>query len=136
MQAITIDLTGFYQDLAAWGVPAVYARLFLLKCRTAGGRVAMSSLMFNDTEHLTNSRHWLAASAAFWCRAYREAEASESQAQALGGIQALNQVAGMLGCGEVVSLIHLWWSKTTEVHQIPSLNLCWSSPCHEAEGGT
>ncbi|WP_370558908.1 hypothetical protein NMD70_15610 [Edwardsiella tarda] len=122
MKTITVDITGFNHDLITWGVPANYARLFMMKCRIGNGRAALSSLMFNDTEHMTNQRNWLAACAAFWCRAYREAETLGDQAQALGGIQSINQVAGMLGCGEIVSMIHTWWGNTVELHQLPSLN--------------
>jgi hypothetical protein len=60
------------QELAVWGVPHNYA--FFREKHRKNGRVALHPFFFNDTEHMTNPRHWLAINAAYWCCVYREAE--------------------------------------------------------------
>lgn len=122
MRVVTVELEGLYQDLDSWRVPHNYVRFFISKCQVVKGRVSLASFMFNDTEHMTNPRQWLAANAAFWCRAYRESQQYADQAQALGAIQSVNAMAGMLGHGDVVTLIHSWWGNTFELHQLPQLN--------------
>ncbi|ECS2631290.1 hypothetical protein AZF28_25495, partial [Salmonella enterica subsp. enterica] len=76
----------------------------------------------NDTEHMTNQRHWLAINAAFWCCVYREAESKEAQIEALAGIRAIFYTAGALGVGEIKALIQEWWRTTYELHLIPAPN--------------
>ncbi|MCU3617178.1 hypothetical protein N8V88_29675, partial [Enterobacter hormaechei subsp. oharae] len=105
---------------AAWGVPHNYAILFLEKSTVKNGRVALHPFFFNDTEHMTNKRHWLAVNVAYWCCVYREAESQYQQVEALASIRSMYYIAGSLGAGEVKALIQEWWRNTYELHQIPA----------------
>lgn len=60
MSIISVNAKELGQELAAWGVPHNYAILFLEKSTVKNGRVALHPFFFNDTEHMTNKRHWLA----------------------------------------------------------------------------
>ncbi|ROR99706.1 hypothetical protein [Raoultella terrigena] len=120
MNTISVDGALFMQELKAWRVPADYAFLFMQKCERKGSRVGLHPFFFNDTDHVTDPRHWLAVNAAFWCCAYREACAKEAQIEALAGIRALFYTAGALGVGEVKALIQEWWRQSFELHRIPA----------------
>lgn len=122
MTVISVDSKMLAQELAAWAVPHNYAMAFVAKSIVKGDRIGLHSFFFNDTEHLTNSRHWLAINAAFWCCAYREAESKESQIEAIAGIRAIFYTAGALGAGEIKALIQEWWRNTFELHRIPAPN--------------
>lgn len=122
MSIISVDSKKLGQELAAWRVPAAYAVAFANKSTIADGRIALYPFFFNDTEHLTDARHWLAVNAAFWCCAYREAESHEAQVEALAGIRALFYVAGTLGVGEIKALIQEWWRSSFALHQVPAPN--------------
>lgn len=105
-----------------WGVPHNYALAFAEKSTSKNGRIALHPFFFNDTEHMTNPRHWLAINAAFWCCVYREAKSKEAQIEALAGIRAIFYTAGALGVGEIKALIQEWWRITYELHLIPAPN--------------
>lgn len=122
MTVISVDSKALGQELVAWGVPHNYAMAFVAKSIVKGSRIGLHSFFFNDTEHLTNPRHWLAINAAFWCCAYREAESKESQIEAIAGIRAIFYTAGALGAGEIKALIQEWWRHTFELHRIPAPN--------------
>lgn len=120
MAVISVDSGIFNKELNAWGVPHNYTQLFLSKSVVKHGRIALHPFFFNDTEHLTIQRHWLAINAAFWCSVYREAESQYAQVEALASIRSVFYMAGALGVGEVKALIQEWWRKTYELHQIPA----------------
>lgn len=122
MTIISVDKGTFEREVSAWSVPMNYTALFLKKNTDKAGRVSLHPFFFNDTEHMTNSRHWMAINAALWISAYREAEAKESQIEALAGIRTLFFVAGALGLGEVNALIQQWWRTTYELHHLPAPN--------------
>lgn len=122
MKHISVTTAGLREDFNNWGVPADYTDAFLNKCGCSDERVTLRPFAFNDTEHLTDQRHWLAANAAFWCRAYREAETACEQAETLASVRAVFYIAGTLGQGEVTALIRQWWSITSEIHQLPAPN--------------
>ncbi|EOC1197132.1 hypothetical protein AAAW50_001288 [Cronobacter sakazakii] len=122
MTIIAVDKAGLAEEMAAWGVPMNYARAFTAKSTDESGRIGLHPFFFNDTEHLTSPRHWLAIQAAFWCRAYREAEGREAQIESLAGIRATFYTAGALGVGEIKALIQEWWRRTYVVHQVPAPN--------------
>ncbi|GEM_PF-650606 len=89
MSVISVDSKTLGQELAAWGVPHNYAMAFAGKSIVKNGRIGLHSFFFNDTEHLTNPRHWLAINAAFWCCVYREAESKEAQIEAIAGYRSM-----------------------------------------------
>ncbi|MCK7150946.1 hypothetical protein L8O47_08525 [Enterobacter roggenkampii] len=122
MTIISVDSQRLGQELAAWGVPHNYAMAFANKNTAVNGRIALHPFFFNDTEHMTNPRHWLAINVAFWCCVYREAESKGAQIEALAGIRALFYVAGALGAGEIKALIQEWWRHSFELHRIPAPN--------------
>ncbi|HIF6923368.1 TPA: hypothetical protein ACX39Q_001881 [Klebsiella pneumoniae] len=122
MSVISVDGSRLDKEMAAWGVQRNYVRAFVTKSTVQNDRVALHPFFFNDTEHLTSPRHWLAINAAFWCCAYREAENRESQIEALAGIRAIFYAAGALGAGEIKTLIQEWWRHTYELHQVPAPN--------------
>ncbi|HFD6761793.1 TPA: hypothetical protein ACF3KV_004553 [Enterobacter hormaechei] len=120
MSIISVNAKELGQELAAWGVPHNYAVLFASKCTVKNGRVSLHPFFFNDTEHMTSPRHWLALNAAYWCCVYREAESQYQQVEALASIRSMYYIAGSLGAGEVKALIQEWWRNTYELHQIPA----------------
>lgn len=77
MAIISVEGKSLGAELAVWGVPHNYAVAFAEKSTSKNGRIALHPFFFNDTEHMTNPRHWLAINAAFWCCVYREAESKE-----------------------------------------------------------
>jgi hypothetical protein len=125
MNTISVDASLFMGEVNAWGVPANYTRLFLEKCEQKNQRVGLHPFFFNDTEHMTNPRHWLALNAAFWCCVYREAESKCAQIEALAGIRSVFYTAGALGVGEIKALVQEWWRQSFEIHRIPA-------PCYSA----
>lgn len=122
MKVISVTNAGLREDLVAWRVSSEYVDAFFSKCTCDGERVTLRPFFFNDTVHLENPRHWLAANAAFWCRAYREAETAYAQAETLASIRAVFYLAGSLGQGEITAMIQLWWRQTHELHQVPAPN--------------
>lgn len=120
MSIISVDGKTLGQEMAAWGVPHNYAVLFASKSTVKNGRVALHPFFFNDTEHMTNPRHWLALNTAFWCCVYREAESKYAQVEALASIRTLFYTAGALGVGEIKALIQEWWRNTYELHEVPA----------------
>lgn len=122
MKVISVEKQGLLADMQAWGVSPNYVHKFLTKNNDTGQHVELTAFQFNDTAHLNNPQQWLSAYAAFWCRVYREAEAVADQAQALGAIQSLNVVAGMLGQSAVVIMIHRWWEMSLPLHALPAPN--------------
>lgn len=94
MSIISVEGKSLGAELAVWGVPHNYAVAFAEKSASKNGRIALHPFFFNDTEHMTNQRHWLAINAAFWCCVYREAESKEAQIEALAGIRAIFYTAG------------------------------------------
>ncbi|EAA1840748.1 hypothetical protein ACLHOE_003377 [Salmonella enterica subsp. enterica serovar Newport] len=122
MSIISVEGKSLGAELAVWGVPHNYALAFAEKSTSKNGRIALHPFFFNDTEHMTNPRHWLAINAAFWCCVYREAESKEEQIEALAGIRAIFYTAGALGVGEIKALIQEWWRTTYELHLIPAPN--------------
>ncbi|SFR13758.1 hypothetical protein SAMN04487773_3231 [Enterobacter sp. kpr-6] len=127
MTIISVSKDNLTNELEAWRVPMNYAVIFLRKNTDKGGRVLLHPFFFNDTDHMTSPRHWLAANAALWCAAYREAETRESQIEALASIRAMFYAAGALGQGEITTLIQNWWRNTFELHQVPAPN--YSAAC-------
>ena len=119
MAIISVEGKSLGAELAVWGVPHNYAVAFAETSTSKNGRIALHPFFFNDTEHMTNPRHWLAINAAFWCCVYREAESKEAQIEALAGIRAIFYTAGALGVGEINALIQEWWRTTYELHLIP-----------------
>ncbi|MGD8205026.1 hypothetical protein [Pantoea sp. FN0305] len=93
MKQISVPTTGLREDFNNWRVPADYVDAFLGKCDGRDGCVTLRPFAFNDTEHLTNQRHWLAANAAFRCRACREAETDCEQAETLASVRAVLNLA-------------------------------------------
>lgn len=87
------------------GVPHNYAILFLEKNTVKNDRVALHPFFFNDTEHMTSQRHWLAVNVAYWSCVYREAESQYQQVEALASIRSMYYIAGSLGAGEIKALI-------------------------------
>ncbi|WP_145496182.1 hypothetical protein [Yersinia massiliensis] len=122
MKEISVDRNGLLDDFGHWGVANNYAQFFLGKCRLVENRVELQPLMFNDTMHLTNPHQWLAANAAFWCRAYREAESKSDQIEALASIRTIFYISGALGLGVVTWNINNWWVKTIEIHGLVQIN--------------
>lgn len=122
MKIITVEKTGLQEDFDTWGVSAEYAEFFLSKCAISGRYVSLRPFSFNDTEHLDDQHQWLAASAAFWCRVYREAETVIEQVEAISAIRALYYVAGLLGQGAITTAITTWWNLSFELHQLPAVN--------------
>lgn len=122
MAIISVDCKSLVQELNAWGVPHNYAVLFEEKSTSKNGRIVLHPFFFNDTEHLTNKRHWLAVNTAFWCCVYREASNKELQIEALASIRAMFYTSGALGVGEIKALIQKWWRHTYELHQVPAPN--------------
>ncbi|WP_227724424.1 hypothetical protein [Yersinia proxima] len=122
MKAISVDRNGLLDDFSHWGVAHNYAQFFLGKCRSVENRVELQPLMFNDTMHLTNPHQWLAANAAFWSRAYREAESKSDQIEALASIRAIFYISSALGLGVVTWSINNWWSRTIEIHGLTQIN--------------
>ncbi|HEB0945493.1 TPA: hypothetical protein RY286_001113 [Enterobacter cloacae] len=120
MSIISVNAKELGQELAVWGVPHNYAILFLEKSTVKNGRVALHPFFFNDTEHMTNKRHWLAVNVAYWCCVYREAESQYQQVEALASIRSMYYIAGSLGAGEVKALIQEWWRNTYELHKVPA----------------
>lgn len=122
MTIICVDKVTFASELNAWRVPMNYALAFISKNTDKGGRIALHPFFFNDTEHLTNTRHRLAINAAMWCTAYREAEGKDNQIEALASLRALFYTAGSLGQGEIKALIQEWWRQTYPLHKVPAPN--------------
>ena len=122
MTIISVNKDLLAKESAAWGVPPGYLALFISKSTAQADRVLLHPFCFNDTEHMTNQRHWLAFNAALWCCAYREAETKQRQTEALAGIRAMFYVAGTLGQGEVKALLHEWWRQTFVLHHVPAPN--------------
>ncbi|QCT18502.1 hypothetical protein FEM41_02025 [Jejubacter calystegiae] len=120
MSVFSVSKSGLISDLRDWGVPDEYAAAFLGKMINRGNGVAVPPFFFNDTDHLTNNRHWVAACAAFWCRVYREATSEVDMARALGAISATYYTAGALGQGELSAMISHWWRITFDLHQLPA----------------
>lgn len=120
MSIISVSAKELGRELVAWGIPHNYAVLFLQKSTVKNDRVALHPFFFNDTDHMTSQRHWLAVNVAYWSCAYREAESKCSLVEALAGIRALYYVAGSLGAGEIKALIQEWWRNTYELHQVPA----------------
>ncbi len=65
MTIISVEGKSLGAELAAWGVPHNYALAFAEKSTSKNGRIALHPFFFNDTEHMTNPRHWLAINAAY-----------------------------------------------------------------------
>lgn len=122
MKTIAVDKAGLLADFNHWGVAHNYAQFFLGKCRSAGNRVELAPMMFNDTAHLNNPHQWLAANVAFWCRAYREAESNSDQIEALASIRAIFYLSGALGLGSVTWMINDWWHNTIAIHGLAQIN--------------
>lgn len=122
MNIITVEKKGLLADFRDWGVSNEYAEFFISKCDDQGTTVALKSFVFNDTIHLDDKIQWLLASAAFWCRAFREAESHTQQTEALSAIRAIYFSAGFLGASPVVALIRSWWSVSYELHLTASPN--------------
>lgn len=120
MTIISVDVRELGREFAAWGVPHEYAVLFVEKGSVKNNRVALHPFFFNDTDHMTSQRHWLAINAAFWVCAYREAECQYQQIEALAGIRSMYYIAGSLGAGEIKALIQEWWRETYELHKVPA----------------
>ncbi len=120
MSIISVDRKILAKELSAWRVPFEYEEAFFDKSIVANGRVSLHPFFFNDTEHLTNQRHWLALNAAYWCCAYREAESQLQQVEALASIRSMYYIAGSLGAGEIKALIQEWWRNTYELHKVPA----------------
>lgn len=85
MSIISVEGKSLGAELAVWGVPHNYALAFAEKSTSKNGRIALHPFFFNDTEHMTNPRHWLAINAAFWCCVYREAKKQRSPDRSAGG---------------------------------------------------
>ncbi len=122
MQVIAVDKKGLLSDFQTWGVDVDYADFFISKCDDNGSSVALRGFIFNDTIELDNQVQLLSACAAFWCRAYREAENKVAQVEALSAIRALYFSAGLLGASPVVAMLRTWWSNTYELHQLTAPN--------------
>lgn len=122
MTIISVDKTAFASELNTWRVPMNYVLAFISKNTEKAGRVLLHPFFFNDTEHLTNPRHWLAINAAMWCAMYREAESKEAQIEALASLRTLFYIAGGLGQGEIKALIQEWWRHTYPLHKVPAPN--------------
>lgn len=60
MSIISVEGKSLGAELAVWGVPHNYAVAFAEKSASKNGRIALHPFFFNDTEHMTNQRHWLA----------------------------------------------------------------------------
>lgn len=120
MSIISVDAKELGQELVAWGVPHNYAVLFASKSTVKNGRVALHPFFFNDTEHMTSQRHWLAVNVAYWSCFYREAESQYQRVEALASIRSMYYIAGSLGAGEIKALIQEWWRNTYELHKVPA----------------
>ena len=122
MTIISVDRNALAAEFHAWRVPQAYGQAFANKNTDKGGRISLHPFFFNDTEHMTSPRHWLAINAAFWCCAYREAQKRDEQIEALAGIRAIYFAAGALGVGEITALIQEWWRQTHQLHAVPAPN--------------
>lgn len=122
MKTIAVEKKALLADFRDWGISAEYADYFIGKCDDDGESVALRTFIFNDTIQLHDSIQWLSACAAFWCRAYREAENKVAQIEALSAIRSLYFAAGFVSASPVVALIRSWWSNTYELHQLPAPN--------------
>lgn len=122
MGIISVNSQLLAEEFATWAIPMNYAHLFVDKNVDKAGRIALHPFFFNDTEHMTNPRHWLAINAAFWCCVYREAESERNQIEALAGIRALFYTSGALGVGEVKAMIQEWWRTTYALHHVAAPN--------------
>jgi hypothetical protein len=122
MKTIAVEKKGLLADFRDWGISAEYADYFIGKCDDDGASVALRTFIFNDTIQLHDSIQWLSACAAFWCRAYREAENKVAQIEALSAIRSLYFAAGFVSASPVVALIRSWWSNTFELHQLTAPN--------------
>lgn len=122
MKVITVEKAGLLNDFTVWNVSASYADLFMKKCDVKGQRVALRPFFFNDTMHLTDPRQLLSSQAAYWIRAYREAEGHTEQVEALASVRALYYTAGALGVSPVTFAIAAWWNSAYELHGLPALN--------------
>jgi len=120
MSIISVNAKELGQEMAEWGVPHNYAILFLEKNTVKNDRVALHPFFFNDTEHMTSQRHWLAVNVAYWSCVYREAESQYQQVEALASIRSMYYIAGSLGAGEIKALIQEWWRNTYELHKVPA----------------
>src|SRR5471030_495540 len=123
MKMIMVEKAGLKEDFIAWNVAPNYARLFLGKCQEIDGLIALSPQMFNDSMHLVEPHQWFAASSAFWCRVYREAESSKEQIEALASIRATYYMANYLGQGSITVMIARWWEQVRQLHGMHSLNV-------------
>ncbi|WP_058959502.1 hypothetical protein [Type-E symbiont of Plautia stali] len=122
MQVIAVDKKGLLSDFRDWGVSNEYADFFVSKCDDNGETIAFRTFIFNDTIQLHDSIQWMAACAAFWCRAYREAKTNVAQVEALSAIRSLYFAAGFISASPVVAMLRSWWSGTYEIHQLPAPN--------------
>lgn len=122
MTIISVDRKQLAHEFQAWRVPQAYGQAFANKNTDKAGRVALHPFFFNDTEHMTSPRHWLAVNTAFWCCAYREAQSRCQQVEALAGIRAMFFTAGALGVGEITAMIQEWWKHTYQLHAVPAPN--------------
>lgn len=129
MKVIKVGKTGLMADFQIWAVQPEYVELFLSKCKDKGNEIELPSFFFNDTVDVTNPHQWLTASAALWCRIYREAETVLEQAEALGGVRAVYFLAGSLGHGAITTAISAWWNMAFELHQLPAVNYSAVSRC-------
>lgn len=121
--AIAVDKQGLLEDFNVWGVSDSYGQRFIEKHKSIAGKVELSELAFNDSICLTDSAQWVSVLAAFWCRFYRETEYYAEKIQALGAIQSLYFVAGMLGLGNQLVMIRRWWLATYQLHAMESPNM-------------
>lgn len=122
MTIISVDRKALEDEFYAWRIPQNYVTAFEYKNIDKGGRISLHTFFFNDTEHMTSPRHWLAINAAFWCCAYREAQKHDAKIEALAGIRAIYFAAGALGVGEIVALLQEWWRQTHQLHAVPAPN--------------
>lgn len=122
MSNISVDKETFKRELSMWNVPMNYVAHFMNENVDKAGRVELDQYFVNDSQHLTNPRHWLAINAALWISAYREAESKDSQIEALAGIRSVFFTAATLGQLEVYLAIRHWWKATFELHKLPAPN--------------
>lgn len=128
MKIITVNRVGLIAEMNNWGVRHEYVEFFLSKCAIADKCVSLRPFLFNDTVHLDDKHQWLAASAALWCRVYREAEFIVAQVEAISAIRSIYYLAGLLGQGSITTAITAWWNLTHELHQLPAVNRSAASP--------
>ncbi len=122
MKVISVEKTGLLNDFAIWNVSASYVDLFMKKCDVKGQRVSLKPFVFNDTMHLNDPRQLLSAQAAYWIRAYREAESHTEQVEALASIRALYFAAAALGVSPVTFALAAWWKSSYELHGLAAVN--------------